>query len=175
MIEWPQGISKPRKTSYPAGAVDIFPTISEIVSLPKKSCLYPQDGESLAKLFKREITLRKKPLIFSSNARMAVIDNNWKLLSLPGKNGPKLELYDLSKDMAETTNLKDKEGEIFRNLNKFINSSMVSIQNSIQGKDYTEGKVAEQPPRIFWTEVESYEKYFNEWKNRPEYKRLKNQ
>ena len=104
---------------------------------------------------------------------MAVIDNNWKLLSLPGKNGPKLELYDLSKDMAETTNLKDKEGKIFRNLNKFINSSMVSIQNSIQGKDYTEGKVAEQPPRIFWTEVESYEKYFNEWKNRPEYKRLK--
>jgi len=173
VIEWPEGISKPRKTNYPAGAVDIFPTISEIVSLPKESCLYPQDGESLAKLFKKEIALRKKPLIFSSNARMAVIDNNWKLLSLPGKNGPKLELYDLSKDMAETTNLKDKEGKIFRNLNKFIDSSMISIKNSIQGKDYTEGKVAEQPPRIFWTEVESYEKYFNEWKNRPEYKRLK--
>ena len=105
---------------------------------------------------------------------MAVIDNNWKLLSLPGKNGPKLELYDLSKDMTETTNLKDKEGKIFRNLNKFINSSMVSIKNSIQGKDYTEGKVAKQPPRIFWTDVESYKKYFNEWKSRPEYKRLKN-
>ena len=174
VIEWPQGISKPRKTNYPAGAVDIFPTISEIVSLPKKSCLYPQDGESLAKLFKREITLRKKPLIFSSNARMAVIDNNWKLLSLPGKNGPKLELYDLSKDMAETTNLKDKEGKTLKNLNKFLNSGMISIRNSVIGKDYIEGKVRTQPPRIFWTEVESYEKYFNEWKNRPEYKRLKN-
>ena len=168
VIEWPQGISKPRKTNYPAGAVDIFPTISEIVSLPKESCLYPQDGESLAKLFKREITLRKKPLIFSSNARMAVIDNNWKLLSLPGKNGPKLELYDLSKDMAETTNLKDKEGKTLKNLNKFLNSGMISIRNSVIGK------VRTQPPRIFWTEVESYEKYFNEWKNRPEYKRLKN-
>ncbi len=174
VIEWPQGISKPRKTNYPAGAVDIFPTISEIVSLPKESCLYPQDGESLAKLFKREITLRKKPLIFSSNARMAVIDNNWKLLSLPGKNGPKLELYDLSKDMAETTNLKDKEGKTLKNLNKFLNSGMISIRNSVIGKDYIEGKVRTQPPRIFWTEVESYEKYFNEWKNRPEYKRLKN-
>ena len=174
VIEWPEGISKPRKTNYPAGAVDIFPTISEIVSLPKESCLYPQDGESLAKLFKREITLRKKPLIFSSNARMAVIDNNWKLLSLPGKNGPKLELYDLCKDMAETTNLKDKEGKTLKNLNKFLNSGMISIRNSVIGKDYIEGKVRTQPPRIFWTEVESYEKYFNEWKNRPEYKRLKN-
>ena len=103
-----------------------------------------------------------------------MIDNNWKLLSLPGKNGPKLELYDLSKDMAETTNLKDKEGKTLKNLNKFLSSGMISIRNSVIGKDYIEGKVRTQPPRIFWTEVESYEKYFNEWKNRPEYKRLKN-
>jgi arylsulfatase A-like enzyme len=174
VIEWPKGISKPRKTDYPAGAVDIFPTISEIVSLPKEACLYPQDGESLAKLFKDEIVLRKKPLIFSSNQRMAVIDNNWKLLSLPSKDGSKIELYDLAKDMAETTNLKDKERKVFKNLNKFMNSSMISIQKSIIGKDYIEGKVREQPPRIFWTEVESYKKYFNEWQTRPEYKRLKN-
>ena len=105
---------------------------------------------------------------------MAIIDNNWKLLSLPGKNSPKLELYDLSKDMSETTNLKDKEGKIFRNLNKFMNSSMNSIQDSVLGKDYIEGKVADQPPRIFWTEVKNYERHFDEWKNRPEYKKLKN-
>ena len=173
VIEWPQEITKPKKTNYPAGAVDIFPTISEIVSLPKEACLYPQDGESLAKLFKSEIARRKKPLIFSSNQRMAVIDNNWKLLSLPSKNGPKLELYDLSKDLAEATNLKDKEGKVFKNLNKFLNSGMNSIQNSVNGKDYIEGKVEAQPPRIFWTEVESYKKYFSEWQTRPEYKRLK--
>ena len=51
---------------------------------------------------------------------------------------------------------------------------MNSIQNSVLGKDYIEGKVFEQPPRIFWTEVKSYEKYFSEWQTRPEYKRLKN-
>ena len=174
VIEWPNVISVPRNTDYPAGAVDIFPTISEIVGLPKESCIYPQDGESILKLFKQELPHRKKPLIFSSNNRMAVIDNHWKLLSLPGKNSPKLELYDLSKDMAETTNLKDKESRIFRNLNKFINSSMISIQNSVIGMDYIEGKVAEQPPRIFWTEVKDYEKYFKDWKKRPEYKRLNN-
>jgi hypothetical protein len=76
--------------------------------------------------------------------------------------------------MAETTNLKYKEGRIFRNLNKFLNSSMISIQNSVLGKDYIESKVAEQPPRIFWTEVKGYESYFNDWRSRPEYKILKN-
>ena len=174
VIEWPNGISLARSTDYPSGAVDIFPTISEIVGLPDDSFIYPQDGLSLVRLFQEELPLRKKPLVFRSNERMAVIDNNWKLLSLPGKNGPKLELYDLSKDMAETTNLKNKKGKIFRNLNKFINASMISIQNSVLGKDYEEVKVWAQPPRIFWTEVESYEKYFSEWQARPEYKRLKN-
>ena len=173
VIEWPKGISVPRKTDYPAGAVDIFPTISQLVDLPKDSCLYPQDGESLAKLFEQELPLRKKPLIFSSNDRMAVIDNNWKLLSFPGKHSPKLELYELSKDISETTNLKDKESRIFVNLNKFINTSRISIQKSVEGKDYEENEVNDQPPRIFWTEVKDYEKYFNNWKNRPEYKRLK--
>ena len=122
-----------------------------------------------------ELPPRKKPLIFSSNNRMAVIDNHWKLLSLPGKNSPKLELCEesLSKDMAETTNLKDKEKN-FRNLNKFINSSMISIQNSVIGMDYIEGKVAEQPPRIFLDRSKKTMKYFKDWKKRPEYKRLNN-
>ena len=49
-----------------------------------------------------------------------------------------------------------------------------SIEASVQGKDYPEGKVGPQPPRIFWTEVKAYRPYFKEWKNRPEYKaRLK--
>ena len=174
IIEWPKGISECRKTNYPAGAVDVFPTIAEIVGLSKDSWLNPQDGVSLVKLFNEELPFRKKPLVFSSNDRMAVIDNHWKLVSLPGKNGPKLELYDLSKDPSETTNLKEKEVPVFNNLLRLIKSSRTSIQESVKGKDYELKTVKEQPPRIFWTEVKSYEKYFNNWKNRPEYKRLNN-
>ena len=174
VIEWPKGISTPRNTDYPAGAVDIFPTLSEIVGLPQDACIRPQDGESLLKLFKQELPLRKKPLIFSSNGRMAIIDNNWKLLSLSGENSPKEELYDLSTDISETTNLMNKKRQVFLNLNKHLNACRISIQHSMQGKDYHSGVVQDQPPRIFWTEVKEYEKYFNDWKKRPEYKRLKN-
>jgi hypothetical protein len=41
---------------------------------------------------------------------------------------------------------------------------------------YPEGKIDKpQPPRVFRTEVEAYEPYFEEWKKRPEYRsRLKN-
>ena len=174
IIEWPNGIPAPRSTNYPAGAVDVFPTISEIVGLHEDSCIYPQDGESLFKIFKKEKN-KEKPLIFSSNNRMAVIDNNWKLFSLPSKNNPNFELYNLSKDISETTNLKRVNDKIFKELNKLIEVNRVSIQKSVEGKDYKEGFVKNQPPRIFWTEVEEYKKYFNHWKFRPEYEsRLKN-
>ena len=125
--------------------------------------------------FLKELKQREKPLVFSSNNRMAVIDNNWKLLSLPGKNNPNFELYNLSKDISETTNLKRINDKIFKELNKLIEVNRASIQESVEGKDYKEGFVKNQPPRIFWTEVEEYKKYFNHWKFRPEYEsRLKN-
>ena len=45
----------------------------------------------------------------------------------------------------------------------------------MNGKDYAGGRVDPQPPRIFWTEITEYKKYFSEWKKRPEYNsRLKN-
>ncbi|MCH2379747.1 MAG: hypothetical protein MK236_10045, partial [Pedosphaera sp.] len=174
IIEWPAGISKPRITKYPAGAVDIFPTLAQVVGLPKSSMLQPQDGLSLVPLFTREIGPRKKILPFRSRDRVAIIDNDFKLISLPNKRKPKLELYNLAKDLAETTNLFDKEPEIARRMQKQLEATNASIEASVAGKDYPEGKVSPQPPRIFWTELEAYRPYFEEWKNRPEYKaRLK--
>ena len=163
IIEWPKGISECRKTNYPAGVVDVFPTIAEIVGLSKDSWLNPQDGVSLVKLFNEELPFRKKPLVFSSNDRMAVIDNHWKLVSLPGKNGQKLELYDLSKDPSETTNLKEKEVPFFNNLLRLIKSSRVSIQESVKVK-ITSWRLSKSNHQEFLDGSQIIRKYFNNWK-----------
>jgi len=174
IIEWPYGITTPRRTDYPCGAVDIFPTLSEIIKLPGNSSLKPQDGESLVDLFKIEKPNRIKPLIFSSRKRMAIIDNEWKLISLPTKNGNNYELYNLKKDNAEKQNLIDENTQIFDYLNKYLTDARHSIKKSVNGHNYPENKVNHQPPRTFWTEINSYNKYFKKWKSRPEYKsRLK--
>lgn len=174
IIEWPYGITTPRRTDYPCGAVDIFPTLSEIIKLPGNSSLKPQDGESLVDLFKNEKINRVKPLIFSSRKRMAIIDNEWKLISLPTKNGNNYELYNLKKDNAEKQNLIDENTQIFDYLNKYLTDARYSIEKSVNGHDYPKNKVNQQPPRTFWTEINSYKKHFRKWKSRPEYKsRLK--
>jgi len=105
---------------------------------------------------------------------MAIIDNEWKLISLPTQNGNNYELYNLNKDNAEKQNLVDENTQIFDYLNKYLADARYSIEKSVNGHDYPENKVNQQPPRTFWTEINSYNKYFKKWKSRPEYKsRLK--
>ena len=174
IIEWPKGISKVRITKHPAGAVDVFPTIAEVAGLEKSDLLKPQDGMSLAKLFLKELGPRQKPLPFRSRGRIAIVDNDYKMISFPDSGKTRYELYNLAKDMSEQDNLVKKEPKIANRLRKRLKAIDASVTASVNGQDYPEKKVAPQPPRIFWWESESYRPYFSEWIKRPEYgQRLK--
>ncbi len=76
IIEWPSGI-RPRITAYPAGAVDIFPTLAELLNLPKESVGSPIDGISLVPIFGHDESRRKKPLPFQSGDNTVLIDNDF--------------------------------------------------------------------------------------------------
>ena len=169
IIEWPKGINKFRTTKFPAGAVDIFPTIAEIAGLPDSSMRQPQDGQSLLQLMKKDVGPRENPLIFRSRARMAIIDNDWKIISQPRGDKRKIELFNLAEDPSESNDLFEPDHDQVTRLRKTLVDARTSIDQSVQGKDYPEGKVLPQPPRIFWTEVPAYKKYFKAWKDRPEY------
>jgi arylsulfatase A-like enzyme len=188
IIELPKMI-KPRVTNYTASAADIFPTIADVCDLPDNSMLTPQDGISLTPLFKKELINRKRPIVFHSRDRSALILNNHKILSFPRKgkkDSNTYELYDLNKDSSESTNLlkgnrsknsgsKTSEA-LAEKMISLLKASNESIEKSMNGEDYPEKSVNEgQPKRQFWTEVDHYKKYFSQWKNRPEYKsRLRN-
>ena len=101
---------------------------------------------------------------------MAIIDNQWKLLSLPSGNDTVYELYDLSKDSAEKINVINDFPLIYQRLQKYLTTSKLSISKSKEGKDYLKKMVDNQPPRIFWTDVPVYKKYFKQWEIRPEYR-----
>jgi N-acetylgalactosamine-6-sulfatase len=48
----------------------------------------------------------------------AIVDQNWKLLS--NKNASKVELYDISTDIYEATDLKESKPEVVESLLKKI-------------------------------------------------------
>jgi hypothetical protein len=155
--------------------MDIFPTIAEILDLHESSMISPTDGASIKELFTRNLKTREKPIPFRYQGKAAIVDNNYKLISLNiSKN--EFELYDLAKDPNETKNIIDTEKEIAnRMINEFKKWNQ-SVEESIAGKDYPNGLVEPNGKNEFWYTLPEYKPYFEKWKNRPEYKNvLKNE
>lgn len=170
IIEWPRGIPESRITAYPAATMDIFPTVASLLGLPNSVLLQPSDGISLAPLFTQEIGPRKQPIPFRFANKGALVDNDYKLVCT-SRSKPSYELYDLKNDAAETKDLADAQPERLSRMVKQFEQFSQSIDDSVAGKDYPNGKVNSEgePGSRFWTEIEAYQPYFPEWKNRKEY------
>lgn len=168
VIEWPSGISQSRRSSQPAGVFDIFPTIAEIIDLPSDSMLTPIDGESIFPLFTKEAP-RKKPLFFRHTGRAAMIEGDFKLLK-EKRNAKKYQLYNLTKDQSEKTDLIDQHPELAADLTKRLEAWDKSVDASIKGADLPKGVTPDPKLTRSWPLSEQYAPYVDQWKNRPEYK-----
>ncbi len=174
IIEWPAAITQPRITSYPAGTVDIFPTLADVLDLPDSALLQPLDGMSLEPLFEKEIGPRKKPLPFRHTNRAALVDNDYKILTQDITKGEKatFELYNLTDDPSESKDLSKEKPELADKLKQQLLTWSASADASLAGKDLPSGSAdpAESAPRT-WMEEPAYQPYLDAWKDRPEFAR----
>ena len=87
ILEWP-GVVLPRISRFPSSALDVFPTIAELVGLPEETMQQPQDGMSLVPLLmaSEDPEGRSKPIPFcyfehyQFGNGWALIDNDFKLI-----------------------------------------------------------------------------------------------
>ena len=170
IVEWPAGV-RPRITEYPAAVMDMFPTLVDLLDLPRKSMLELVDGVSLVPLFEGEIGRRKAPIPFQFGKNTALLDNDDKIIFNRTKES--YELYDLKDDPAESTNLIEKRSELAARLKKQVNAVAESIAHSDTGGDYPGGKIVHAfPERGFWKDSPAYAPYLDEFAKRPEYQGL---
>ena len=168
IIEWPAMI-KPRITSFPAGTVDLFPTVTDILDLPDSVMIKPIDGISLKPLFAGEIGERTKPLGFRFGSKLALTSPRFKILT-ENVEMSSFQLYDILADPNETTDLSTKDPQVFEQMKKDLLAWNESVSASFEGKDYPEGKVTPPDPKsIPWTEHPGYAPYLAEWQKRWEY------
>lgn len=168
IIEWPAEI-QPRITNYPASTMDIFPTIADILNLPREVMVSPLDGISIQPLFSEEIPKREVSIPFRFMKNGALIDNQYKLVAINWRQ-EEFELYNLETDPGETTDISSDEPEIFVRMKNAFMEWNASVEASIRGEDYPEGKVREDHPEShFWVDDPRYTPYFDEWVKRPEY------
>lgn len=170
IIEWP-AVIKPRVTSHPACTMDLFPTVADILDLPSDVLLQPIDGKSLKPLFAGEIGKREKPIGFRYGDKMALIDNNVKILKDKGD----FELYDLDADPNETHDLSTEKPELFAKMKADLLAWNETVDASVAGKDYPEGEVIPPDPEpVSWYETEAYAPYLDQWRGRWEFDRYLN-
>ena len=160
LIEWPGRIT-PGVTEIPAGTVDIFPTLVDLLGVKLNHPL-PLDGVSLLPLFAGKMDSRPRPLGFwqfsgeseeeedhadkaitTNSGPSAWSDNRYKLVKTPPKKTApsKWELFDLTTDRAEKNDVGAEHPEIVQRMKAELESWQLSVIQSYRGEDYPEKKV----------------------------------
>ena len=99
-------------------AVDLLPTFCDIAGAPLPADSPPDGVSQLATLKGEPAPLRDKPLFWKMGASKsrpdhwvayAIVHEKWKLVT--DKDASRVELYDISADLAESSDLRASEPE----------------------------------------------------------------
>jgi arylsulfatase A-like enzyme len=149
--------------------MDLFPTVAEIVGLPESAMTKPIDGVSLKPLLAAEVGQRPTPIGFRYQAKRALVDNRYKLLT-DNLNSENFQLYDLIDDPQESRDVSGKFPEVYSRMKRQLLDWNATVDASFAGQDYPEGRVSPPDPgRANWFETPQYQPFLNEWKDRWEF------
>ena len=127
ILNWPQKIKNPSIVHDPTHIIDIAATIYEAANAtyPKEyggNLITPLEGESFLKVTDSANWNRRKPIFWEHEGSRAMRDGEWKLVSEVGEGW---ELYNMSEDRTELSNLAEKEKD---RLSKMRNSYLEWMQ-----------------------------------------------
>ena len=130
IVRWPGTVKPGSQCDVPATSVDFYPTFLEIVGADKPAD-QPLDGQSLLPLLRRRGRFQDRaiywhyPHYHHSTPAGAIREGDWKLIEF-FEDG-KLELYNLTDDIGEQTNLAARFPQKARQLQRKLAAWRQSI------------------------------------------------
>jgi arylsulfatase A-like enzyme len=112
IAHWPAGIpAQGEFRRQPGHVIDFMPTLVEITgaTYPETFAgnpVHPMEGQSLAPLFRADTDAAPRVLFWEHMGNKAVRRGNWRLIQARGKSW---QLFDLSSDPTETTDLAGQQ------------------------------------------------------------------
>lgn len=145
IVRWKDRIAGGQTSSLPWSFCDLLPTLAEIAGAKAPAGI---DGVSVAPTFlgKRQVRkpewqywelprwIAKESKFAEETPMQAARNGDWKVVR-PEPNGP-LELYNLRKDRAESTNLAAKEPAILARMEKYLASARTQPRNLYEPANY---------------------------------------
>jgi N-acetylgalactosamine-6-sulfatase len=117
IIRWPGRVPANRvNTSSVIGGIDWLPTLCRIAGAGFDAAAF--DGEDVSEVWLGQDRKRTRPLFWKTNnvrSDIAIRDGDWKLFYTVRNRG-ETELYDLSVDRAETTNVATRHPDVVKRL-----------------------------------------------------------
>jgi arylsulfatase A-like enzyme len=149
--QWEGGIREPyfisvpwmnlagKTCEFPVSGTDFYPTILDLVNLPLRPDQH-NDGVSLVPLLKGG-TIAERPLIWhyphygnqGGEPSSIIRAGDWKLIHYYADGHE--ELYNLKKDISETTNVAGEFPELVRKLNKTLFDYLHQVEAKFPQKD----------------------------------------
>lgn len=131
ILRWPAKV-KPNKQQALFSQIDVYASLAALLKQPLKNGAAPDSQEHLATLLGKEDTSRDYIIQQNLNNTLAIIKGQWKYIE--PSEGPALEfwtktelgndkqpqLYDLSADPSEKTNVARKYPEIAKELAELL-------------------------------------------------------
>lgn len=136
MLAWAPGRVPAGKISdAPWANWDILPTFTQLAGAPAPTDI---DGLPLASLLRGQAPstdLTKRPLFWQFNEgelRQAVTQGDWKLVRLKKPGQPeRLELYNLARDLGETTDLAAQQPQRVAELTRLLQTAQTPAEHSL--------------------------------------------
>jgi arylsulfatase A-like enzyme len=146
LLEWPGYAEAGRIVTMPCSTMDYFPTIQNILGFKVPGKKKPIDGINLLPVIQGEADERSRAIPFCSfyfrkeaahgSPELALVDNNFKLMTNLSKAGHEDLLFDLRKDPSETNNIIYQYPKIAAEMKDYLEKWLESCRQSHSGADY---------------------------------------
>lgn len=134
IVRWPTRIPARQTSDALVSTIDLFPTLARFTHTPLPDL--PLDGQDIsAHLLTPSAPFAPQPFFCMNNGRpVGVIDENWKYLPHGGARNPAQdappELYNLTKDLGEKTNLAAANPDIIARLHVILEAAQSGTRKS---------------------------------------------
>ena len=147
IVSWPAQLKGGKKCDVPMWSIDLFATALDAAGLPMpKENEKPLDGKSILPALKGETDNLHDEMYWSSagiKGKWAIRSGNWKLVA----EKTRIELFDLAKDLSETTDLAAKHPKAVAELTEKYNAWLDEMADPVSKQEKRWTPVTTVPAR----------------------------